>query len=615
MVALAAQLLALFCAGQIQVTLAPDQPVPAVYIDEPLVVEFRSPVDTTCTVDFKVHVPGQNAHRISLTNIRLAAGRPRWVTVDTLPPFYGPHSVRVLIRERDAEIEIAAQFHRIARPTMSDTLPLCVNLDGFTEDLLYALRSVPVGALRLRTKDLDLLDKTQYAWNTEGYRIHVRADDGEDVGLENLKELSRSITHGVDLWELSTTEGPLRLLDMARAIRDGSPEAQVHAVVANAAELSEILSEDVYHEIEGAVVDAEGAALSTVGAFALAAERAGFEKYPLRWFPGVVGDEVGPHDYMQRLIAAVSNGVAAVCLDARDLYGEEGFGPHFDMVCTATRLLGAATYTGSIAGEEDVRGDVFRDWSPAGRGETWVMTLWGAKSDETPLSLPLDPSDGIEFLDAYGNPLPLTVDDEGTVSVQVIGLPRYLRGRGGSMLERAAAQELRRIAAEVLADTNLARNLDAETSAALKRLSGYKMGSDTRSEFLILLRSLPIIEWEWNQGTLDTAIAVPAMARLAGLSRHLALLEQQSGKPFLDPLEKTLSSCAGFQRRIHDESGRGHVSSPRTAWLMAEVSNLTAEARKLAALGRNIEAQAVAALAEWRARCLEVAGGPPYRPL
>ena len=181
MVALAAQLLALFCAGQIQVTLAPDQPVPAVYIDEPLVVEFRSPVDTTCTVDFKVYVPGQNAHRISLTNIRLAAGRPRWVTIDTLPPFYGPHSVRVLIRERDAKTEIAAQFHRVARPTMSDTLPLCVNLDGFTEDLLYALRSVPVGALRLRTKDLDLLDKTQYAWNTEGYGIHVRADDGEDA--------------------------------------------------------------------------------------------------------------------------------------------------------------------------------------------------------------------------------------------------------------------------------------------------------------------------------------------------------------------------------------------------------------------------------------------------
>lgn len=615
MVALAAQLLVLFGAGQIQVTLAPDQPVPAVYIDEPLVVEFRSPVDTTCTVDLQVNVPGQQTLRISLGSIRLIAGRPRWVSVDALPPLYGPHSVRILIREPKAETEIAAQFHRIERPTMLDALPLCVNLDGFAEDLLYALRSVPVGALRLRTNDPDLLDKAQYARNAEGYGIRLRADDGEDLGLESLKELARSIRGGADLWELSTSEGPLRLLDMARAIRNGSPGAQVHAVVANPAEFSEILSEDVYHEIEGVVLDAESAALGTVGAFVLVAERAGFERYPLLWFPGLVEGDVGPHEVMQRVIAAVSNSAAAVCLDVKDLYGEEGFGPLFDMLCAATRLLGAATFAGSIACEEDVRGEVFRDWSPDGRGEAWVMALWGAKSEEALLSVSLDPSSGLELLDVYGNQVPLPVDGEGAVSVQVTDVPLYLRGRGGSILERAAAQAVQRVAAEVLADTDLARNLDAETSAALKSLSGFNMGSGTRSEFLIILRSLPVIEWEWNQGTLESAVAVPTMARFAGLSRHLALLEQQSGVPFLDPLEKTLSSCAEFQQRIHDESGRRRLSSPRTDWLMGEVSRLTAEARKLAALGRDIEAQAVAALAEWRARCLEVAGGPPYRPL
>ncbi len=372
MVALAAQLLVLFGAGQIEVRLAPDQPVPAVYIDEPLVVEFRSPVDAACTVDLRVDVPGQETFRISLGDIRLAAGRPRWVSVDALPPLYGPHSVRILVREPDAEKEIHAQFHRIERPTMLDALPLCVNLDGFTEDLLYALRSVPIGALRLRAIDLDLFDEVKSARIAEGYGIHLRVDDAEDVDLESLRGLARSIADGVGLWELSTSEGPLRLLDMARAIRSGARDAQVYAVVTDPAEFGEILSEDVYHEIEGAVLDAGGAELSSVEAFVPVAERAGFEKYPLRWVSGAVTDDVGAHVVLQRVISAVSNGAAAVCLDAEDLYGEEGFGPLFDMLCAATRLLGPATSAGSIACGEDVRCEVFRDWSPGGRGDAWT---------------------------------------------------------------------------------------------------------------------------------------------------------------------------------------------------------------------------------------------------
>ncbi len=75
MVALATQVLLLFGLGQIQATLAPDQPVPSVYIDEPLVIEFLSPVDTTCSVELDLYVPGQEPRRISLGSHRIAAGR------------------------------------------------------------------------------------------------------------------------------------------------------------------------------------------------------------------------------------------------------------------------------------------------------------------------------------------------------------------------------------------------------------------------------------------------------------------------------------------------------------------------------------------------------------
>ncbi len=614
MVALATHVLLLLGAGQIQVTLAPDQPVPSIYIDEPLVIEFLSPVDATCSVDLDVYVPGQQALRISLGSLRLDAGRPRWVPVHSLPPFYGRHAVRLLIQEDDDEREITGQFHRIERPKPARALPLSANLDGFSEDLLYALQSVPVPALRVEINQGTALEDAVQARQLKGFDLHVRVSDGEDVGRQSLKELAASHSAEVDVWELSTTEGPLRLLDMARAIRSGSPDARVHAVVANPAELGELLAEDTYHEIKGALLVTDGATGSPVGAAVRAAERAGYERYPVRWFPAAPGEHETPNDVVARLIASLSEGGAGVSVKAPDVYSLDDFGPAYDALCAATRLLGGSAYAGRITEEEDSQGAVFRDLSEEGRGEAWVVALWREGPDKGSLTLPVAELNNLELLDASGNPLPLPAGDEGSLSIQVTNVPRYLRGWGDSILAETALGEVRRGAAEVLEDKALVRSLDAETTAALKSLSSIERDTKSRSEYLILLRSFPVVEWEWNQGTLDTAVAVPTLARLASLARYMAVLEHRSGEPVLDPLERTLSACAEFQRQILDETGQGFRPGPRVDWLMAEVSRLSEEAGQLAKLGRDIEAQAVAALAEWRARCLEVAGGPQYRP-
>ena len=614
MVALATQVLLLFGLGQIQATLAPDQPVPSVYIDEPLVIEFLSPVDTTCSVELDLYVPGQEPRRISLGSHRIAAGRPKWVSVDSLSPFFGRHVVRLSIQEGDATRVITGQFHRIERPNLATALPLCVNLRGISENLLYALHSVPVPALRVEADRGAGLEEALRARQLNEFRVHVHVRDGEDVGRESLKELAASHAAAVDVWELSTAQGPLRLLDMARAIRSGSPDAQIHAVLANPAELGELLAEDTYREINGALLVADGAAGNPIRAAVRTAERAGYERYPIRWFPESAEENEAHHEIVKRLIVSLSEGGAGVCLDAADVYRVEHFGPTYDILCAATRLLGGTAYAGRIAGEKDAQGLVFRDLSEQGLGEAWVVALWRNGPEKGSLTVPVSELSNIELLDASGNPLPLPAEDEGSLSIQLTNVPRYLRGWGDSILEETALQEVRRGAAELLEDKALVRSLDAETVAALRNLSRFQRDSKGRTEYLILLRSFPVVEWEWNQGTLDTAVAVPALARLAGLARHMAVLEQRSGEPFLDPLERTLSSCVEFQRQILEESGQGFRPGPRVDWLMDEVSRLSAEARHLAKLGRNIEAQAVAALAEWRARCLEVAGGPLYRP-
>jgi LysM repeat protein len=128
-----------------------------------------------------------------------------------------------------------------------------------------------------------------------------------------------------------------------------------------------------------------------------------------------------------------------------------------------------------------------------------------------------------------------------------------------------------------------------------------------RAAFLALLRFFPLIEMQWHAGLIPEGVATAAIADLAGLARALCFNQAVTGEPFLAPLRNCLDKCEEYRALYLT----GSEARPRGDWLLDEVLRLMNEAESLMQSGRPIEANAVAALAEWRARALEFAARAP----
>ena len=132
------------------------------------------------------------------------------------------------------------------------------------------------------------------------------------------------------------------------------------------------------------------------------------------------------------------------------------------------------------------------------------------------------------------------------------------------------------------------------------------LGRADREAFFAVLRAFPLLEKQWHAGQLPRATAAPAIADLARIARALCILEEYRGEPFLDPLQDTLEKCNAYQS-LYLTGSSGDRKLERGDWLFKRVGALADEAERLDAAGARIEACAVAALAEWRARALEFA--------
>jgi hypothetical protein len=144
---------------------------------------------------------------------------------------------------------------------------------------------------------------------------------------------------------------------------------------------------------------------------------------------------------------------------------------------------------------------------------------------------------------------------------------------------------------------------------ALRLLADYAYPAPTRLQFFSIVRCLPDIEEAWHRGVIEPRDAVPLLGRLTAVARELAVIEQESGDEFLEPLERTYSNCEALLKAFH--SAEEGADAQRVGFLRGEVERLLKQARACEAVGRITEAKGVAALAEWRARCLEPAARIP----
>lgn len=607
MVTLLLQVLFVGTPGLVTVNLAPDQPVPYVYVDEPLIVEFLSTEDVEFTAQITIESQGRPPVSLDLDTIRLRARAPRWEALRDLATERGRYRLRCVISAHGEIRETEGTFCRIDRPTTPSALPFYLHTDGLETDLVEALRGIPVTTLRLDANLPNPQDRATQAANA-GFAV-VMALDLSKPSLDEVtvEALAKAAGKRIMLWELSARDNPDRFTRFARALRRGAPHARLAARVSSPKELTSLFQHGAGPFFETVVTALASEDSMALDEFRWAAERAGYEGLAFHAAHGPRRAEAAAGTGVARhLIADMAQGFFRTAFDASLVYSDRGFEQAYCIMSAAARRLGRGVYIGPLRTNPALRAEVFRITGEGHTGDEWVLALWSPQGPRT-ATVSLGGALGLRLTDGLNNPRALPEPAGGEALISVTEIPFYLSGRGGPILARAACAAVREQAQALLGIEGVEDYVDQGLLKALESLADCDMAVPTRFEFFTLVRTIPEIEARWHKGLTPRATAVPLLARLSKLARRLCVLEQEAGEPFLEPLNETLAKCGEYQSLYLTGTGSAQGAQERGDWLLNEVRRLAEEAKALSGAGRPIEANAVAALAEWRARALRFA--------
>ena len=590
--AAAALVIAVAALDEVAVRIAPDQPATFTYADEPLVVEFTAPEPITfqAAVSFTRH--GSPAvSRVDLGAVTIADTGRVWQTVPNAPQARGWFAVEFTLMVEAGERRIQTAFCRIDRPTDAPWQRLRYAADPAAPAAVSAGLASNLGAA-----DLELPAATYPFAEARRYNVApaLRMTSSSSAIIESAPSAPR--------WWLAPVPA---LAETRRMAQRETPTARV-AAVGDAAAATALFETAPEMAPVSWLANGAGEAL----AIRRVAERAGHEGLSLQI--ALAADTVAATD--SDADTPVSPTFLAPFLDAWPLYPsriviahnalfDASITDHFARVAALARVLPDGRYIGRLpSGEAAVQGAVFLLDSDTEVAD-WMVVAEATGADAVPFSWPPEWAVKFALRDGYNNPLPSPAEQEGARAINIGPEGIFIFGVGGRLPLLVAHAAVARTAQEILADEALVAALPAPTQEAVNTIAQAGPDDSVRDAFFMLLRSLPELERETRGGTIAQADAVPAVAAVARLARLQAVWAQEKGDEFLEPLSVTLARAAEFKSRYLTGGGPSGAS-PHGDWLAGEVSRLVAVARELAEAKRSVEADAVAALAEWRARSL-----------
>lgn len=583
---------ALTLAAQIQVELAPDQPVPHVYVDDPLILELSSaqPAHARVTVEAAPDFGGDPA-TLDLGPLDLNSNATLWRVLDGLPALRGRYALTTRIDTGDGTPrDVKGMYCRIDRPIEGSALPLLAEL-AYSDSAALACKAIGVRAVRLHaTPDTGEAIATAAA---AGFSVTVSLDAAM---AGHCDKLVRGQGAHVAAWELAPGAQLELVAEMAKTLRQAGSRAPIFVALQDAALIEPLLAAGLGALLEGVVYEAAWADLKQLAALRASAEAHGYEH--LHLVAGVSGEEAAAADAGRLApdLAALLGQTEGVALGTTLLYSDT-FGPGYVYAGAFNQRLGNQDYVGRMALPEGVESRVFR------QGAGWTAVLW-ATAGPREESVAVGSASGLARYDARNNPLPVAEIKEGVLAVDVTPEPQFLTGTGGAIVGLAAQAEVAHEAAVLLASEDLKKALPDELHASIGKFA--VPGGHTRTDFFNLLKAFPTIEELWHAAKMPRRVAVPALAGLHRLALRLAIVEQERNEPFIEPLQTILANC-GQRLSLYLTSSATSAVHERSDWLLEEINALTLKAEALSKEGRTIEANALANLAEWRARALESA--------
>lgn len=600
--------LLLCLAATVKVDVAPDQPLPFVYVDDPLIVELQS--DTEARADLTLEVAAtQHATPFIFEkpNLLLRATDVRWCAFKDLPEERGFYTATVKVALGDDVQTTTHPFCRIDRLGRTASLPVCAQLA--TDPLAQlALGSVAVRTLRMEAADANAVTEASRL-KEAGFRLVIVVRPGLlEMDPDRIKALSSAVCDVVQRWEVDPAGDAAALIRLSEAIRAAECSAPVAVVAENAKVLDDLMKAGAGGYAREAVLLSDAPDPLEVAAARRAIEQAGYEDWRIHVLGRGLPPEAGadPGALIKQILVNFTSGVAETGFDAALVYDGT---PHEPMAFL-NGLVGRLSDTrfGGWLEIKDVVAPLFRS------GATWFLPIWAEK--DTEVSLDIGEVSAMRLTDALGNPIRLPEYDSGTIALTVGPSPLYLTGVRGNLPGQAARARARALAGRIAKSDTFKEHLPEGVLALAAAIAKAPGGDASREQFFALIRQLPELERRWHEGDLPRGVAVPAIAQISRLARSLCTVEEYRGEPFLEPLQEMLAHCEEFQSLYLTSSVGTSEAHVRGDWLLNEVRRLMDEASHLAASDRRIEASAVAALAEWRARGLEFAAkaGPLGAP-
>ncbi len=589
-----------FFAAALEIDLAPDQPLPFVYTDDPLVVELRS----TENIEASVQVRIQRAHQetkaeVAYGPVRLHANGRHWQALKELPVDCGFYTAHITATSGGATTEKTAHFCRMDRAASSGVLPAYAQADTEDANVYLALGAAGIKTLRFDAAWPNIEARLKEAL-ADKFSAVVFIDCGsvpDPVALAG--QLAHTFASGIVRWEIDP-KGKIEILGaISETLAQAGSVAPVAITVASTAEFQSLMEQQAGRFARECVIVSETPGPEDISALRRIAERAGYEGWGIHVFstrPGPA-DVNTPPPLLRLIFQNMALGVLQTGFSSKWVYDSELL-ESFVYLNGLNRRMPRARYGGQLTLPEPVMAPVFRN------GNAWLLAVWTAGNPYS-ASISLGAARELRLTDAMNNALPVGEGGKESMPLMVDAQPKYLSGVAGSIPGMAARQRAQYLAQAFSREETLQKNLPQEMMANVAAVAAKPGGDSTRDQWLNLVRCFPMLEEQWHAGKLPQAVAVPAMARLSELLRCLCTVEEDRGQPFLEPLQDALARCKEYQSLYLTGSVAADKPHERGDWLLGEVRRLMDEAEALAASGAKIEAVAVATLAEWRARSLE----------
>ncbi len=583
------------------VQLSPDQILPIVFIDEPLIVAVSGPPNTPFEMEVNItNINGESVIQfIPDKPITYPSGK-YWVSVSELTPLRTFLIANISIKYKNESNEWKIPFCRVERNTETSGLPPVV-LHNPDNDGLYVAQMIGIRKVSFDDNTSDLETRIKKAISMKYYVSFVFNYDKHASPLDAFEDLNNRFGGYISTWEIEGNYTPdflNKCVQIARKSKSIGTFRPSFKSLESIPSVIQAVSSEELHEIawSGEVQGRENFDIVRNTIIGYGGE--GIKLF-LHFNNGnLPADTVAQ---IQKLWEMKSCGVDSFVIPYTVLIQDGKVSQLLSFLSGISRFWGEeAESVGWYTYSDNLHAFIFQTLTH------WFMAFWGSE----PLKLTGEGLATTQLFDCYGNPATLPQIENGTLSLNSRLEPQYLIGNTYEVLYKAAENALARLAQEINSDTYTSLKNPVITNA-VKSIADNPKDSQSRSHILNLLRELPQLE-QVQVKDYETFVRKNLLiAKLSCFIKRTCITEQFRGEPFREPLLDIITRSEEKITEYLTGSTSHSENDYRANWILSEVHQLMERASKLTSAGKRIEATGLAYLAESRAQSLEYLRSSP----